>query len=154
MQLCTCSTTGKKSINSFKSPRVASIFLPLLHLLAVLLRHAIQTRSFFSYSLFVYVFFQGRGVKYGATSYKILRLSTIIDKILGTNLHLWRFFSGYTCSAPPLPPPPPHPRTMLDTCTCYFSRVSTLYWGGGREATHFETDNSAFLRLRFKSTEN
>ena len=31
----------------------------------------------------------------------------------------------YTCSAPPLPPPP----TMLDTCTRYFSRVSTLYWG-------------------------
>ena len=29
----------------------------------------------------------------------------------------------------PLPPPPPP--TMLDTCTRYFSRVSTLYWGGG-----------------------
>ena len=52
-------------------------------------------------------FFQGRGVKYGATSYKILRLSTIMDKILGTNLHLWRFFSGYTCSTPPLSPPTP-----------------------------------------------
>ena len=60
----------------------------------------------------------------------------------------------YTCSAAQCPPPPPH-LTMLDTCTRYFSRVSTLYWGGGggdkREATHFKTDNSV---LRFKTTEN
>ena len=75
-----------------------------------------------------------------------------MDKILGTDLHLWRFFSRYTCSAPP---PTPHPPTMLDTPTRYFSRVSTLYWGGGgRGATHSKTDNSAFLKLRFKSTEN
>ena len=43
-----------------------------------------------------------------------------MDKSLGTNLHLWRFFTRakqtvrrefiYTCSAPPLPP------TMLDKC--------------------------------------
>ena len=54
-----------------------------------------------------------------------------MDKSLGTNLHLWRFFTRakqtvtrefiYTCSAPPPPP------TMLETCTRYFSRVSTLY---------------------------
>ena len=47
----------------------------------------------------------------------------------------------YTCSALP------HLK-----CT-HFSRVSTLYWGGGK-AKHFEADNSAFLKLRFKSTEN
>ena len=52
----------------------------------------------------------------------------------------------------PLPPTPPPP-TMLDTCTRYFSRVSTLYWawggggGGGGEATHFKTEHSAFLKL-------
>ena len=28
-------------------------------------------------------------------------------------------------------PPPPTPSTMLDTCTRYFSRGSTLYGGGG-----------------------
>ena len=82
-----------------------------------------------------------------------------MDKSLGTNLHLWRFFTRakraprrefiYICSAPA-----PSPSTMLDTCTCYFSRGSTLYGGGGGEATHFETENSAFLRLRFKHTEN
>ena len=63
-----------------------------------------------------------------------------MDKSLGTNLHLWRFFKRakqtvtrefiYTWSAPPLPAPPPQP-TMLDTCTRYFSRVSTLYRGWG-----------------------
>ena len=62
---------------------------------------------------------------------------TIMDKSLGTNSHLWRFFTRakqtvrrefvYTCSAPPPHPPP----TMLDKCTCYFSRVSTLYGGEG-----------------------
>ena len=31
----------------------------------------------------------------------------------------------YTCSSPP----PLSPPTMLDTCTSYFSKVSTLYWG-------------------------
>ena len=46
-------------------------------------------------------------------------IATIMDKSLGTNLHLWRFFTrakqtvtrelNYTCSAPP-----PAPPTMLD----------------------------------------
>ena len=60
---------------------------------------------------------------------------TIMDKSLGTNLHyICGAFSHaqnkfiYTCSSPPPPRPPP---TMLDTCTRYFSRLSTLYWGGG-----------------------
>ena len=53
----------------------------------------------------------------------------------------------------PLPPSPPP--TMLDTCTRYFSRVSTLYGGGGGgKATQFKTDNNAFWNLRFENTEN
>ena len=76
---------------------------------------------------------------------------TVMDKSLGTNLYLWRFLhapnkSIYTCSAPPRP-----------IVQCYFSRVSRRAgWGGGGvgEATHFKTDNSAFLNLRFKNTEN
>ena len=57
-------------------------------------------------------------------------LHTIMDKSLGTNSHLTRAKPTvrrefiYTCSAP-LPP------TMLDKCTCYFSRVSTSYGGKG-----------------------
>ena len=43
-------------------------------------------------------------------------------------------------------PPPPPPSTMLDTCTRYFSRGSTLYGGEGGKATHFETEHSAFLK--------
>ena len=82
-----------------------------------------------------------------------------MDKSLGTNSHLTRAKQTvrrefiYTCSAPP----PPSPPTMLDKCTCYFSRVSTLYGGkGGGEgkATQFETENSAFVKLRFKNAEN
>ena len=63
-----------------------------------------------------------------------------MDKSLGTNLHLWRFFARAKrtarCEANsptyvrPLPPPPP-PSTMLDTCTRYFFGGSTLYGGGG-----------------------
>ena len=37
-----------------------------------------------------------------------------------------------TCLASP-PTPSTFPLTMLDTWTCYFSRVSTLYWGGKGE---------------------
>ena len=40
--------------------------------------------------------------------------------------------------------------TMLGTCTRYFNNVLGG-GGGGGEATHFETDNSAFLKLRFKN---
>ena len=40
------------------------------------------------------------------TFYFLTEIQTIMDKSLGTNLHLWRFFSRYTCSAPPLTPHP------------------------------------------------
>ena len=87
-------------------------------------------------------------------------LSTIMDKSLGTNLQLWCFSTRakqavapefiYTCLfSPPYSPPL---ATMLDTSTRYFSRVSTLHWGGGGgggwEATYFKTDYSAFLKHR------
>ena len=82
-----------------------------------------------------------------------------MDKSLGTNLHLWRFFTRAKRTARRIHlrmfSPSPPPSTMLDTCTRYFSRGSTLYGGGGRgKAMHFETENNAFLKLRFKHTEN
>ena len=51
--------------------------------------------------------------------------------------------------------PFPNP-SMLDTCTRYFTEFQhcIFFWGGGGKQTHFETDNSAFLKLRFKNTEN
>ena len=80
-----------------------------------------------------------------------------MDKSLGTNLHLWHFFTRakrtarrefiYVCSAPP-----PH-------LQCW-KRVHAISLkvqhctGGGGKATHFETENSAFLKLCFKHTEN
>ena len=61
-----------------------------------------------------------------------LHVHTIMDKSLGTNIHLWCFFTRakqiHLHLFNPSPSPPP---TMLDTCTRYFSRVSTLYWGVG-----------------------
>ena len=62
---------------------------------------------------------------------------------------------GYSSTLGQPLPPSPRP-TMLDTSTRYFSRVSTLYGGGGGgvKATQFKTDNSAFLKLRFENTEN
>ena len=73
-----------------------------------------------------------------------------MDKSLGTNLHLWRFFTrAKQIHLHLFSPSPSLPPTMLDTCTRYFSRVSTLYWGLGEEATHFKTDNSAFFKIPF-----
>ena len=82
----------------------------------------------------------------------------MVDKSLGTNLHLWLFFTRAKrtarrefvniFSAAPPPPPP------LQCWTRAHTRVSTLYGGKGGKATHFETENSAFLKLRFKHAEN
>ena len=85
-------------------------------------------------------------------SWLLVIIPTIMDKILGTNLHLWRFFSHYTCSAPhPTPPPPPYNVGHVYTL---FLQSFNIVWGGRGEATHFEMDNGAFLKLHFKSTEN
>ena len=62
--------------------------------------------------------------------------STIMDKSLGTNLHLWGFFTRakqiHLHLFSPSPPP-----TMLDACSRYFPRVSTLYWGLGGGSNAF-----------------
>ena len=86
-------------------------------------------------------------------SWLLAIIPTIMDKILGTNLHLWHFFSHYTCSAPhpTAPPTPVQCRTRVHAISPEFQHCM----GGGRgEATHFEMDNGAFLKLHFKSTEN
>ena len=64
-----------------------------------------------------------------------------MDKRLGTNLHLWRFFSGYICSTPP------PSWTRVHTISPEFQHCIGG-GGGGEEATHFETDNSALLKHR------
>ena len=84
----------------------------------------------------------------------------MVDKSLGTNLHLWLFFTRakrtarrefiYIFSAAPHPPPlynVGHVHTL-------FSLEVQHCMGGGGEVTHFEAENSAFLKLRFKHTEN
>ena len=81
-----------------------------------------------------------------------------MDKSLGTNWHLWHFSHApnkfiYTCSAPP-PIPPPPPYNVEHVYTLFIQSFNIVLGGGGGEATHFKTDNSAFLKLRFKNTEN
>ena len=89
---------------------------------------------------------------------------TIMDKNLGTNLHLWRFITSAkqsgASSAPqlttPHPPPPPHPYNVGHVYTLFLQSFNIVWergWGGG-EKTHFETENSAFLKLSAKDTEN
>ena len=88
------------------------------------------------------------------TFYFLTEIQTIMDKSLGTNLHLWRFFTRakqiHLHLFSPSPSPPP---TMLDTCTRYFSRVSTLYWGGGgRKQRILKRIRVFFFKFRFKNT--
>ena len=75
-----------------------------------------------------------------------------MDKILGTDLHLWRFFSRYTCSAPP--PTPPSPYNVGHVYTLFLQSFNIVLGGRGGGATHFKTDNSAFLKFCFENTEN
>ena len=76
-----------------------------------------------------------------------------MDKSLGTNLHLWRFFTRakqtvirefiYTCSAPP-------PRYNVGNVYTLFLQSFNIALGGEwGKATHFETDNSAFFKIPF-----
>ena len=53
-------------------------------------------------------------------------------------------------------PPPPHLYNIGHVYTLFLQRFN-IVWGGGGErgkATHFNLENSAFLKLRFKHTEN
>ena len=86
-----------------------------------------------------------------------------MDKSLGTNLHLWRFShvpneqpgANSSSYVQPLPLPPLQRWTRVHAI---FLEVQHCLAGGGGskggKATHFETENSAFLKLRFKHTEN
>ena len=87
-----------------------------------------------------------------------------MDKSLGTNLHLWHFShvpneqpgANSSTYVQPLPPPPP-PLQCWTPVHAIFLEVQHCIGvggGGGGKATHFETENSAFLKLRFKHTEN
>ena len=61
-----------------------------------------------------------------------------MDKSLGTNLHLWRFFTRakqtvtrkfiYTYSAPPIPPPSPY---NVEHVYTLFLQSFNIVWGGG-----------------------
>ena len=58
----------------------------------------------------------------------------------------------------PSPHPPP-PYNVGNVYTLFLQNFNIVPGGGGgggegEEATHFETDNSALLKLRFKNTEN
>ena len=46
----------------------------------------------------------------------------------------------------PLPPPPPPPPYNVEhVYTLFLQSLNIVFGGGGEEATHFKTDNSAFL---------
>ena len=81
-----------------------------------------------------------------------------MDKSLGTNLHLWRFFTRakqtYLHLFSPSRPPPPASYNVGHVYTLFLQSSNIVLGGGGGEATNFKTDNSAFLKLRFKNTEN
>ena len=84
-------------------------------------------------------------------------VATIMDKSIGTNLHLWRFFTRtkqtvtrefiYTCSAPPPP-------------IQYWTRVHAISpeiqhcIGVGGKQRILKRITVLFLKLRFKNTEN
>ena len=56
-------------------------------------------------------------------------------------------------------PPPPTPYNVGNVYTLFLQNFNIVLGGGGvrgrgGEATHFETDNRALLKPRFKNTEN
>ena len=76
-----------------------------------------------------------------------------MDKGLGTNLHLQRFFTR--AKQIHLHLFSPSPLQCWTRVQAISPGVSTLYWGvgvgvGGEEATHFKTDNSAFFKTPFQ----
>ena len=87
-----------------------------------------------------------------------------MDKSLGANLQLWRFFTRakqtvmrefiYTCSASSKLPPPPH--NVGHVYTLFLQSFNIVFGGGGGgvKAARFKVENSAFEKIRFKITEN
>ena len=81
--------------------------------------------------------------------------STIMDKSLGTNLHLWRFFTrAKQIHLHLFIPSPCAPSYNAGHVYTLFLQSFYIVLGEGGEATHFKTDNSAFWKLHFKNTEN
>ena len=84
----------------------------------------------------------------------------IMDKSLGTNLHLRCFFTHtkqtvtrefiYTCSAPSPTPPPLQCWTCVDAISPELPHCIGRGEGGSNTS---ERDNSAFSKLYFKNTE-
>ena len=73
-------------------------------------------------------------------------------KVLG-QIYICCAFSHATLIQPP--PPPPTPLQCWTRVHATSPEFKHCIGGeGGGEATHFETKNSAFLKLRFKNTEN
>ena len=69
----------------------------------------------------------------------------IMDKSLGTNLHLWRFFTRIHLHlfSPSFHPPPP-PYNVGHMYTLFLQSFNIVLGGGGGEATHYETHNCFF----------
>ena len=73
-----------------------------------------------------------------------------MDKILGTNLHLWRFFSRYTCLTPPTTPPPPY--NVGHVYTLFLQSFNIVLGGGGRKQRILTRIRVLFWKFRFKNT--
>ena len=86
------------------------------------------------------------------TFYFLTEIQTIMDKSLGTNLHLWRFFTrAKQIHLHLFIPSPSAPSYNVGR---YFSKVSTLYWGRGarqhilkRITVLFENSNLKTLKI-------
>ena len=89
------------------------------------------------------------------TFYFLTEIQTIMDKSLGTNLHLWRFFTRAKQIHLHLFSPSPSPLLQCWTRVHAISPECQHCIGGwGEEATRLKTDNSAFLKFCFENTEN
>ena len=79
------------------------------------------------------------------TPCSLLRPTTIMDKSLGTNLHLWHFFTRAKQNHLHLfIPSPSAPFFNVGHVYTLFLQSFNIVLGEGGEATHFKTDNSAF----------
>ena len=86
--------------------------------------------------------------------YFLTEIQTIMDKSLGTKLHLRRFFTRAKQIHLHLFSPTPPPK-MLDTCTRYFTLFGLGGGGGGKEKQRILKQITVlFLTLRFKNTKN
>ena len=80
------------------------------------------------------------------TFYFLTEIQTIMDKSLGTNLHLWRFFTHAKQIHLHLFSPSPS-YNVRHVYTLFLQSLNIVLGGGG--ATHFKTDNSAFFEIPF-----